>query len=57
MSHIQKVSSARVALVDSEKHSHWAVESLPVVAGAKEDFLNALQRAWQDFLIAKRNEL
>ena len=57
MSHIQKVSSARVALVSSEKHSNWTVESLPVVAGAKEDFLNALQRAWQDFLIAKRNEL
>ena len=57
MSHIQKVSLARVALVDSEKHRHWTLESLPVVAGAKEDFLNALQRAWQDFLIAKRNEL
>jgi hypothetical protein len=51
MKHIGKVSVIR-------KHARGhTMDTDPGFANAKTDFLNAIWKAWSDFIVAKKNEI
>ncbi len=51
MKHIRKVTVVREDVLRS------AARPVPDFADAKTDFQNAVWRAWEDYLMAKKNEL
>jgi hypothetical protein len=57
MIHLHPVSGeqARFNVRAEQPLEGWSVGARPVLADAKTDFLNSLQRAWNNYVFAKKN--
>jgi hypothetical protein len=57
MSHLRKVSAERADWMDASAQAADAciLGAAPMLADAKTDFLNAIFRAWNDYVYAKKN--
>ncbi|NIA13392.1 MAG: hypothetical protein GWP08_04870 [Nitrospiraceae bacterium] len=55
MKHLQRLSVAKRLTI--EPSSRCGSETDPGLADAKSDFMNAIYRAWTDYVYQKKNEL
>lgn len=55
MRHVRRVSLVREGKVSEP--ARYCGEARPDLADAKSDFMNAIYRAWSDYVYAKKNEM